>query len=118
MIEKTGYQTLEQKVKFLEKELARLKRTDEALRKSEEYYSTLVENSLTGIYIDPTDHRKVFEKFHRLKGTEAEEGTGLGLAIAERMVKYHGGTIWVNSERERGATFYFSLPKKPREEVR
>jgi signal transduction histidine kinase len=65
-----------------------------------------------GIGIDPEDHRKIFEKFHRLKQIEDEEGTGLGLAIVERIISEHGGYIWVDSKKEKGATFYFTLAKK------
>ena len=65
-----------------------------------------------GIGIDPKYHRKIFEMFHRLKQTEDEEGTGLGFAIVERIMNGHGGRIWVESEAGKGATFYFTLPKK------
>jgi len=66
-----------------------------------------------GFGIDPEHHRKIFEKFHRLKEIEDEEGTGLGLAIVERIVNHHGGKVWVESEKGKGATFYFTLPKVP-----
>jgi signal transduction histidine kinase len=64
-----------------------------------------------GIGIDPKHHGKIFEMFERLKQVEDEEGTGLGLAIVERIVDSHGGKIWVESERWKGATFYFTLSK-------
>ncbi len=64
-----------------------------------------------GIGIDPKYHRKIFEKFHRLKEIEDGEGTGLGLAIVDRIVNNHGGRVWVESEPGKGATFYFTLPK-------
>jgi PAS domain S-box-containing protein len=64
-----------------------------------------------GIGIDPQYHRKIFEKYQRLAGT-GEEGTGLGLAIVERIVTSHGGRVWVESARGRGATFYFTVPKE------
>jgi PAS domain S-box-containing protein len=65
-----------------------------------------------GIGIDPQNHRKIFEMFSRLNETGDRDGTGLGLAIAERIVKSHGGKIWVDSEKGQGATFYFTLPKQ------
>jgi signal transduction histidine kinase len=64
-----------------------------------------------GIGIDPKYHQKIFEMFQRLKQTEDEEGTGLGLAIVDRIVKNHGGKVWVESEKGGGATFYFTLRK-------
>lgn len=66
-----------------------------------------------GIGIHPKDHLKIFEKFHRLGEIEDPEGTGLGLAIVERAVNDHGGRVWVDSERGKGATFYVTLLKKP-----
>ena len=64
-----------------------------------------------GIGIDPKYHREIFEKFHRLKEVHDDEGTGLGLAIVERIVTNHGGRVWVESEKGKGAAFYFTLPK-------
>ena len=64
-----------------------------------------------GIGIDPKYHREVFEMFHRLKEIKDEEGTGLGLAIVDRIVNNHGGKVWVESKKGKGATFYFTLPK-------
>ena len=64
-----------------------------------------------GIGIDPKYHRKIFEKFHRLKQIQDDEGTGLGLAIVARIMNSHEGRVWVESEEGKGATFYFTLPK-------
>ncbi len=66
-----------------------------------------------GIGIDPKYHRRIFEIFHRLKKIEDEEGTGIGLAIVYRIVADHDGKVWVESEKGKGATFYFTLPKDP-----
>jgi PAS domain S-box-containing protein len=66
-----------------------------------------------GIGIHPKYHLKIFERFHRLGEIEDPEGTGLGLAIVERAVNDHGGRVWVDSEQGKGATFYFTLLKKP-----
>lgn len=66
-----------------------------------------------GIGIDPEHHLRIFEMFHRLKLKEDEEGTGLGLAIVDRIIKNHGGKVWVESEKDKGATFYFTVPKRP-----
>jgi len=61
--------------------------------------------------IDPKYHQKIFEMFERLAQTEDKQGTGLGLAIVEKIVESHGGKVWVESSKGKGATFYFTLPK-------
>ncbi len=66
-----------------------------------------------GIGIDSKYHARVFEMFQRLKEVEDKKGTGLGLAIVDRIVTSHGGTVWVDSEKGKGATFYFTLQKAP-----
>ena len=66
-----------------------------------------------GIGIDPKYHRQIFEMFHRLEDIEDDGGTGLGLAIVKKIVENHGGKIWVESEKGKGATFFFTLPKEP-----
>ncbi|TSA13698.1 MAG: PAS domain S-box protein [Deltaproteobacteria bacterium] len=68
-----------------------------------------------GSGIAPQYHRKIFEMFYRLKETRAEDGTGLGLAIVDRIARNHGGKVWVESEKGKGAVFYFNLPKKKME---
>jgi PAS domain S-box-containing protein len=64
-----------------------------------------------GIGIAPEDQRKIFESFQRVKET-GKDGTGLGLAIVRRIVRNHGGKIWVESEKHKGSTFYFTIPKQ------
>jgi PAS domain S-box-containing protein len=51
---------------------------------------------------------RLFEKFAR--GPQKGRGTGLGLAFCRLAVEAHGGTLWLNTDREKGATFSFTLP--------
>ena len=62
--------------------------------------------------IPAKDQYHIFERFYRVTGGEqgAPGGTGLGLAICNRIVKAHGGRIWVDSTPRIGACFSFSLP--------
>ena len=61
-----------------------------------------------GIGIDPQYHQKIFQIFQRLKEVDAK-GTGIGLAIVERIAEFHGGSVRVESEKGKGATFWFTV---------
>lgn len=67
-----------------------------------------------GIGFDPQYHDKIFEIFNRLHST-GYEGTGIGLALARKAVQRMHGRIWAQSEPDRGATFFVSLPSADRE---
>lgn len=67
----------------------------------------------TGIGINQEDLPYVFERFYKIRqGDEVKRGAGLGLAICKEIVEYHGGIIGVISPKNRGSSFYFTLPIK------
>ena len=73
----------------------------------------------TGIGFTREEKNRIFQKFGKIerygKGYVLDsEGTGLGLFISKRIIELHGGKIWLTSKgRDRGSTFYFTLPTLP-----
>lgn len=68
-----------------------------------------------GVGIDPKHHERVFGLFNKLNIDNS--GTGVGLALVKRIIELHGGKIWIQSELNQGATFYFTLLKIPEKSV-
>ena len=77
------------------------------LEESQDGFVTLYVRD-NGIGIAPQFHERIFGLFNRLD--PAVEGTGVGLSLVKRIVEFHGGQIWVESELGQGATFFFILP--------
>jgi signal transduction histidine kinase len=73
----------------------------------------------TGPGISPSDQGKIFEEFRQADNaaTKRKGGTGLGLSIAKRIIKMHGGRLWVESDVGKGSTFAFTIPVKVERQV-
>ena len=62
-----------------------------------------------GMGIEKKFFDKIFKIFHSLN--KNKESTGIGLSIVKKIVDLHEGKIWLESELEKGTTFYFTLKK-------
>ncbi len=83
------------------------------------YYDTqqnhiLVSVADEGIGISSEDKNTLFTTFHRIQRPETQgiRGSGLGLYIAKEWTEAIGGEIWVESELNKGSTFFVSIPTK------
>lgn len=74
-----------------------------------------VEVADSGPGIDPADLPRIFRRFGQLEAGARKGGTGLGLSIAKALVEAHGGRIGLDSAAGKGATFWFTLPRRPGE---
>jgi signal transduction histidine kinase len=62
-----------------------------------------------GIGIAPEHRAHIFNAFHRLHDPQTYPGSGIGLATCQKIVDCHGGRLWVESQRDQGSSFYFTL---------
>ena len=65
-----------------------------------------------GIGISQKDIKKLFDRYYRVENKDNRHisGFGIGLYLSEEIIRRHDGEIWVESELDKGSTFYFNLP--------
>jgi PAS domain S-box-containing protein len=78
-------------------------------KESREFHVFSVSDDGVGIQEHECD--RIFELFQRNQTSRRIDGTGLGLAIVKEIAERHRGKVWVESEPNRGATFYFSISR-------
>lgn len=77
--------------------------------KGREWNISITDN---GIGIDKEYAEKIFKVFQRLHGEGKYEGTGIGLSICQRIVQFHKGEIWLDSDYTEGSRFIIRLPNE------
>jgi len=105
LLYKILYQLIDNAVKFTKEGTITV-----GYEKHENEFHYFVKDS--GIGITEEVSKSIFGQFIQEDSTDTRryEGSGLGLSVAKGFVELLGGTIWLDSEKGKGSTFYFSLP--------
>ena len=77
--------------------------------KKGEFYRFAVADNGPGIAAQYRE--KIWQIFQTLAPRDKVEGTGIGLSVVRKIVEARGGRAWLDSEPDRGSTFYFTWPK-------
>jgi signal transduction histidine kinase len=78
-----------------------------ARREGDRWHITCSDN---GIGIESDYAERIFVIFQRLHTKESYPGTGIGLAMCRKIVEYHGGQMWLDTDHAPGASFELTLP--------
>ena len=62
--------------------------------------------------IDKKHFSRIFQPFEQATTEDQVMGTGLGLALNKKLIKLMGGEIWLESELDKGTSFYFTIQAK------
>ena len=68
-----------------------------------------IDDKDNGIGIDSTYFERIFKVFTKLESNNSS--SGIGLSIVKKIVQFYNGEVWLESEKEIGTTFYFTIPK-------
>lgn len=85
--------------------------TISATQESEDFITIAVKDTGVGMTVEQIGKLFITNTHFSTRGTDDEHGTGLGLLLCKDFVEKNGGKIWVESEINKGSTFYFTLPK-------
>jgi len=85
-------------------------------QEADDSVSFFVKDNGVGISKEKQEH--LFKKFYQVSRghKRGHGGVGLGISICKGIITKLGGKIWVESEPDKGSTFYFKIPKKAKEE--
>ncbi len=81
-----------------------------ASHETRDWVTVYVSDSGSGIA--PEDLPHVFDHFYKVDRSRhrGHGGAGIGLAMVKQLVELHGGKVWVESQKGKGSTFFFTLP--------